>query len=468
MAEKKIIKRYERFIEFFVIILLCGLIWFVCESNISFFGRQYCIKQMLDNKLNGFNRYVWNAFFSELSFTFITISLLSIMINSKKVIYWVNIVEEKLVTPLFKNYYAYSIYAFTILVYTFAAALCKKESLVWVYFSFSLLIMIRLSFKVIDVFHNDVAKKRDLQKKYINLIKSKSDKESKEKYKKIHDELYRKTMIGIRDWNYDYVESNFEFYKENIKYMPHNNDAIARLVDFVSDKTMDDVFEILSNYLTVPDEELNDLGLINPKSDFEEMFDYEENLEYDGVTAFAHLIWPSNLHKMFMQCSDKYNLSKNIIWLLEKVIIREYNYFVVRNHSENIIPEYKFQAPNNLENIMKEGIKDLKQAEDDGASIYWNLNGACNYLIQMLMKSVYLVDYDKYFELLTNSCISIMPIFEWALEENGISDIESEEIIKYVKKKGISEEKENFLRTVIFKNDDPYDVIKTINDIKEA
>lgn len=227
---------------------------------------------------------------------------------------------------------------------------------------------------------------------------------------------------------------------------------------------MDDVFEILTNYFAIPDKEIDCYKLVDIQHDL------EGSVIYDGVTSFANLICPDNMRKMFEQCSKKSMLSTYLAWLMERTLIREYNYFIVKIGSENFVTEYKFVFEKNASSIIKRGIDELKKKEDTelelGRDIWMHLTGACAYLIQVLMESVCLLQYDEYFELLSSKCEIIFPILEWSFESEDGREICSEEVIRYIKQKGISEEKTYFLKNVIFRNDDPYGVIKTINEIR--
>ena len=459
-----IINWLERKKEIIVIVLLCTLIWIVCGVTDIWFWGQNKIPSFIDSKLCEFENHTWEAFFGELSLIFITVSVLSILSDNIKVIFWANIVDEQLIKPRFRNFYSYCIYAFSILAFTFAAALEDKLGLVWIYFSLSLVLMNSLSLIMIDVYYKDEEKKKELQKEYLHIVKKERNEVNIVQYNQVHNELYRQTLIGIRDLNYENVADNFTFYKENIRFMPHNNKAVTNILDFLSDRTMDDVFEILTNYFAIPDKEIDCYKLVDIQHDL------EGSVIYDGVTSFANLICPDNMRKMFEQCSKKSMLSTYLAWLMERTLIREYNYFIVKIGSENFVTEYKFVFEKNASSIIKRGIDELKKKEDTelelGRDIWMHLTGACAYLIQVLMESVCLLQYDEYFELLSSKCEIIFPILEWSFESEDGREICSEEVIRYIKQKGISEEKTYFLKNVIFRNDDPYGVIKTINEIR--
>ena len=74
-----------------------------------------------------------------------------------------------------------------------------------------------------------------------------------------------------------------------IRFMPHNNKAVTNILDFLSDRTMDDVFEILTNYFAIPDKEIDCYKLVDIQHDL------EGSVIYDGVSSFANLICPDNM-----------------------------------------------------------------------------------------------------------------------------------------------------------------------------
>ena len=442
--------------EFFVILIVYTIIWCLF----------YHVRiDLLEKAFSIFDGHEIEMLLTQLSLTFITVSVLSILSDNSKVIYWSKIVEEDLIWPKFRNFYSFCIYSFTLLLFSFASVIADNCVLFCIYFILSVLLLIILSLKMVNVYRNDYAKRKELEHQYERLIKSKCTKKNKEKYEKIHIELYRHTLIGIKSLNYEFVSYNFEFYKKNALFMPHkfmtsSNDTLSYIVDFLSDRTMADVFQILDSFMSVPG------------GDYKERYPvvdwgcpYEGIITYDGIVTIAHLFWPSNIDKAFRLCNDKYNLSKAFASLLYLIIIRHYNYSlrIIGVDKYMISEDKRHKNMENLDNGILV-IDNYLNNSNDPYFLFVQFKQAFGYLMQMLMKSIYIVEYDPFFDILTHTLEPLVGLFMWVNEEGDMRGAEAGELIKYIQKTKISEEKKDFIRQIVFPNDDPYGVVELLRN----
>lgn len=104
---------------------------------------------------NGLTLYL-----SQLSFTFITISVMSVLSDSSNIIYWENIVDRKLIQPKWYCFYAYTTYSFATVLFGGLAAL----------FDFSLLFMLLFIFDILILKAGILCRKINRESGLLNLI----------------------------------------------------------------------------------------------------------------------------------------------------------------------------------------------------------------------------------------------------------------------------------------------------------
>lgn len=105
---------------------------------------------------------------NQYTITFLIISLLSLLSGNRECIYWVDILEHKLILPLHRNFISLTIYSFlSMLAGTIAYVMCDKL-LVLEFFFFDVVILIILTMKMVGVFFE---KAKIQQRLYDEIIK---------------------------------------------------------------------------------------------------------------------------------------------------------------------------------------------------------------------------------------------------------------------------------------------------------
>ena len=433
-----IIQLCDRAKEFIAGAIVCGIIW-----KCYFWGK--CM--ILDTIFKIFDNKMVEFFLGQLSLTFITVSVLSILSDNKKVIYWSCIVEDRLIRPKFRNFYSFCAYGFVLLLFSFVAMVTGNYALLGIYFVMSMLIMVFLSLNMVDIYRNDSAKRIELQKQYERLVRSKNSERREERYKKIHSELHRQTLIAIKNLDYECVEYNIDFYKKYAIFMPREKSTLSEILDFLSNRTMDDVFVILDNYINIPVDEAEKKY---PVADWD-MDIFGDEATFQGIQTVAHLLWPANLTKAFELCSDRYNLSKKFAWFLSDIIVRQYNYTIKRIGSSYLLDRNIMNNNQLIRETVSKGLIDINDFNEVSTETFVEINfkQAIFYLMSILLKSVSIIEYDNLFEMFASRCDPLVDMFRWVQKDLPLPETGVEDFKKYILTNGLSDEKKLFVQKIL-------------------
>lgn len=101
---------------------------------------------------------------AQLSLTFITISVMSVLSDKSVVVYWENIAEANLIKPLFGSFASYTAYSITATVGSGISVLLGDHLAFAVFFALNILTLILLTLTMVDVYYGRDNKKKGLQK----------------------------------------------------------------------------------------------------------------------------------------------------------------------------------------------------------------------------------------------------------------------------------------------------------------
>ena len=100
---------------------------------------------------------------AQLSLTFITISVMSVLSDKSMVVYWENIAEARLIRPVFGSFAAYTAYSITATVGSGISVILHNHLGFLVFFVANILILIMLTWAMVDVYFGREDKKRRLE-----------------------------------------------------------------------------------------------------------------------------------------------------------------------------------------------------------------------------------------------------------------------------------------------------------------
>lgn len=99
---------------------------------------------------------------SQLSLTFITISVMSVLSEKNVIIYWENIAESRLIKPTFGCFAAFSWYSIIANIGSAAGVFIKSYTVFALFFLANILVLILLTNAIIDVYYGKDSKKKKL------------------------------------------------------------------------------------------------------------------------------------------------------------------------------------------------------------------------------------------------------------------------------------------------------------------
>ena len=232
----------------------------------------------------------WNAYFSEviagisnhrvdiylsqLSLTFITISLMSIFSDSNAIIYWENIVKRTLIEPPASCFKAYFSYSFIYLLFSTVVLVLRNDVGIGVFFVFNILCLFDLSRIMINCYYDPKRKKKKVVKDFIKKIE-KANIESLQRNPENSSTEYTSEVKSVfEDFNYyineAYTKGKYSDVKECLgvygKLLAHVDSATVAakeftIIDWYNEKTHQAYKNLVKSYY----EECNSivLGLSN-------------------------------------------------------------------------------------------------------------------------------------------------------------------------------------------------------------
>lgn len=98
-------------------------------------------------------------YIGQLSLTFITISVMSVLSEKSVVVYWENIAEAKLIRPLFRSFASYTAYSLAATVASGISVLLNKPLAFVFFFAVNVIVLILLTLTMVDVYFGRDRKK---------------------------------------------------------------------------------------------------------------------------------------------------------------------------------------------------------------------------------------------------------------------------------------------------------------------
>lgn len=139
----------------------------------------------------------------QISSTFLILSFLSFLTSRDDYILWLDTMSHKFIYPQYFNFVDTSVYAFTAMLFSLAAHLCGAEYLMFVFFIIGISILIKMTFKMINVFFNRNGLLVEIEQLYFD-----ADLDDKKKY--ISD-LYQNSVHVIEQNDCKKIQENFSF-----------------------------------------------------------------------------------------------------------------------------------------------------------------------------------------------------------------------------------------------------------------
>lgn len=138
-------------------ILLCAA-YFLCSAPFAIFP---FVEEGLENLVG---KELFSFYTAQLSLTFISISVLSVLSEKNVIIYWENVAESKLIKPVFGCFAAFTCYSIVANICSAIGVFLSSVTVFTLFFMINVVVLILLTHSIIDVYYGKDSKKDKLIK----------------------------------------------------------------------------------------------------------------------------------------------------------------------------------------------------------------------------------------------------------------------------------------------------------------
>lgn len=194
---------------------------------------------------------LFSYYTAQLSVTFISISVLSVLSDKSVKIYWANISEDRLIKPTFSCFAAYTYYSIGATLGSGIAVIQKNGLMFAAFFALNILVMITLTLSMIDVYYGRDTKIKKLRKEFQTdyiLCRNVEENNSTHKYHIAGQERYAEKILGLREHCYNAFANNdltelkeiYSLYAECSECfnLEAGKSAVSTIVGTVEEKTL--------------------------------------------------------------------------------------------------------------------------------------------------------------------------------------------------------------------------------------
>ena len=207
----------------------------------------------------GLKDYIIDFYLSQLSMTFITITVTSALSDNGNIIYWENIAEKKLISPTWTCFLAYTSYSFVTILYSTIAIFIDGSNApcFFAFFFLDVISLLLLTLNMVDVYYNRDEKKEKLRKDFVSCAEEVSRRkeehtlagsECSERFLEMILGMRQQTVRAVETYDYKTLQENLMFIAENRKYFQAMDDGVHDM------GTTDYIFSCLND---------NTMGIVN-------------------------------------------------------------------------------------------------------------------------------------------------------------------------------------------------------------
>lgn len=175
---------------------------------------------------------IWALLAAQLSLTFISISVLSILSDKDHVIYWKDLVDQRLLSPRFCCFAAYTYYSITAAIISCVAVLFSCTVLFLFAFTVNLVVLILLTDSILDVYFSKEKHckqmENELKEAYRKAFQVNYADRNEEPYNKIMDDFA--TQIQRHKEDALYMRQVFELIYNNIELFDTTNTSVQEVM----------------------------------------------------------------------------------------------------------------------------------------------------------------------------------------------------------------------------------------------
>jgi len=297
---------------------------------------------------------VLSLFTSQLSLTFITISVMSVLSDKTVTLYWINLVEDNLIRPPFRCFYAYVIYSFSTIAINLFAIFFRNYLLFIIFFIVNFIILFLLTHSMLTVYFRQDSKDRKAIKDFKEVEKNQNFEERSKKVKKLKEY----TLKAYSNYDIDTLNKNLEFYSkyckvEDVAYFLERIDGsnIELLGEVLLSGFENQIKEVVKNYKyqclnknNIRDINLDRINVVNKA--FE---------KYNIINMIPQKL----LNNMISNESknEYYQFYEQLLTSARSIMILHFNFIAEKEIIVDNIKKYE-----EFRHIIRDGIRKLKNA----------------------------------------------------------------------------------------------------------
>lgn len=180
----------------------------------------------------------------QISSTFLILSFLSFLTSRDDYILWLDTMSHKFIYPKYFNFVDTSIYAFTAMLFSLGAHMLGAEYVMLIFFIIGISILIRMTFKMINIFFNRNGLLVEIEQIYFS---ARIDEKNK-----LLSELYQNSIHVIEQNDCKKIQENFSFLAK--LYSVYKRQCVCADNALITDEETGKKSVELS---TIPDENIN-------------------------------------------------------------------------------------------------------------------------------------------------------------------------------------------------------------------
>lgn len=181
------------------------------------------------------NRF--DLLFTQISVSFILISLVSVLSTTTNIVYWVDVSQYKLVKPKYTGFIDYASYILACLAVSVACVLWKSNY-VLIPFLYSIVLLAFLTIKMLGSYFARDSVKKELHDKFLVLKKNDIS-----EYNRNRNILVENTYKEITSKDYKLIEENIELLMDS-----HELEKIITIMEYIGDDLPDLFCNLLKRY----------------------------------------------------------------------------------------------------------------------------------------------------------------------------------------------------------------------------
>ncbi len=247
--------------------------------------------RIIEERLEGTDLFGYYA--AQLSLTFISISVMSVLSDKSVIIYWANVSEDRLIKPTFSCFAAYTYYSIGATVGAGLGIALDNPPMFVVFFAINVAILILLTFSMIDVYYGRDTKKKKLQREMPTVPLENADPEQVAEYDTCMMNLTQNALRAKEEKNISFLLEVYELMlKKPARFRSElGRETIATILSTVDELTVGPFVRLLKKfYREAYDQSLARAEMaVTGKKDMEYSY-LQDNFVWEGIGKNEYII----------------------------------------------------------------------------------------------------------------------------------------------------------------------------------